>query len=291
MPLLVPNLDDRTFDQLATEARGLIPKHFPAWTDHNASDPGITLLELFAFVLEAGIYQINRVPERSLEHFAALVGVTREPGEPMATTLRRALEAIQAKERAITEAEFEALAKQAAPGIARANAIVEIADTPNVFPDEQLIKVIIVPDEPDDPEPTPTDELRQQVFDFLRARCLITTRVRVPAPEYTPVTVNVTIARDRSSQVSAEAVQQSVADAIRRFLSPLLGGPEGAGWEFGRPVFRSELFQLLEGMPGVDHVHQLLLNGDETVGQVALSSSTSLVKLDQGNLVVKVVEL
>src|SRR5437016_4746829 len=81
MSIPVPNLDDRTFDQLVTEARALIPQHFPAWTDHNMSDPGITLLELFAFFLEAAIYQINRIPERSLEHFAALVGVTRARGE------------------------------------------------------------------------------------------------------------------------------------------------------------------------------------------------------------------
>ena len=72
MPLSVPNLDDRTYDQLAAEARSLLPQYCPAWTDHNPSDPGITLLELFAFLMEAVIYQLNRIPERSLEHFAAL---------------------------------------------------------------------------------------------------------------------------------------------------------------------------------------------------------------------------
>ncbi len=104
MTVPVPNLDDRTFAPLTDEARSLIPKYFPAWTDHNFSDPGITLLELFAFLFEAAIYQTNRVPERSLEHFARLVGVTRqpeEPEEPIDGTLRRALEALSAQERAI----------------------------------------------------------------------------------------------------------------------------------------------------------------------------------------------
>ena len=109
MPLPVPNLDDRTFDQLVTEARTLIPKHFPTWTDHNPSDPGITLLELFASLIEAAIYQINRVPERSLEHFAALVGVARKPDEPIAETLRQALEALERQDRAITVEDFERL--------------------------------------------------------------------------------------------------------------------------------------------------------------------------------------
>ena len=77
MPLPIPTLDDRTFEQLVDEAKTLIPKHFPAWTDHNFSDPGIAFMELFAFLIENAIYQINRVPDRSLEHFASLLGVAR----------------------------------------------------------------------------------------------------------------------------------------------------------------------------------------------------------------------
>lgn len=117
MSLPVPNLDDRSFDQLAAEARSLIPKYFPAWTDHNPSDPGITLLELFAFLHEIAIYQINRIPERSLEHFAELVGVKRQPNEPIQQTLKRAITALELKYRAITEAEFETLTIQAAPDL------------------------------------------------------------------------------------------------------------------------------------------------------------------------------
>ena len=182
MPLPVPNLDDRTFDQLTTEARTLIPRYLPAWTDHNPSDPGITLLELFASLIEAAIYQINRVPARSLEHFAALVGVTRQPEDPITETLRQALEALERRDRAITVNDFERLAKDefeklveqtASDTIARAKAIVEVVQG------EQVVKVVIVPNEPDSPHPIPSDDLRQQVFVFLRQRCLITTRVRV----------------------------------------------------------------------------------------------------------------
>src|SRR5438105_3279668 len=95
------DLDDRTFDQLATEARSLIPRHFSAWTDHNPSDPGITLLELFAFVIETAIYHINRVPARTLERFAALLGIIRRPGEDINQTLRRALDNLSSVSRTI----------------------------------------------------------------------------------------------------------------------------------------------------------------------------------------------
>lgn len=74
MTLPIPDLDDRDFDQLAGEARALIPRNLPAWTDHNPSDPGITLQELFAFLVEISIYQVNRVPDRSLRRFADLGG-------------------------------------------------------------------------------------------------------------------------------------------------------------------------------------------------------------------------
>jgi hypothetical protein len=294
MTLPVLNLDDRTFDQLATEARSLIPKNFPLWTDHNLSDPGITLLELFAFLLEIAIYQTNRVPERSLEHFAELVGVARQidpaSGKPelIEQTLRQALISLKLKYRAITEQEFETLAKQAAPNIARAKVVVEVVDTPNVFPDEQFINVIIVLNDPNNPAPVPSDTLRQIVFEFLRPRRLITTRVQVIPPDYTLVPIAVTVVRDFSSRLPQDTVKQRVKQAIEDFLSPVMGGVDRTGWEFGRSVFRSELYQVLESVPGVDHVQRLLLNGDESIGELRLASSTSLVRLDD-KLIVMVV--
>src|SRR5271165_2999602 len=125
MPLPQINLDDRAFDQLAAEARSLIPRYFPAWTDYNESDPGITLLELFAYFVESLIYQTNRVPERSLERFAGLVGITRVAGEPIEETMRRALDVLAQQYRAVTESNYEALALQASPGaIARSKVLV-----------------------------------------------------------------------------------------------------------------------------------------------------------------------
>ena len=101
----------------------LIPRHFPTWTDHNESDPGITLVQLFAFLTEAAIYQLDRIPERSLEHFAALVGVARRDGEAIVDTLRRAFEAVRARERAVLAGDFAALVLAELPEVARAYAV------------------------------------------------------------------------------------------------------------------------------------------------------------------------
>jgi Baseplate J-like protein len=274
MSLPVPNLDNRTFEQLVTEGRTLIPKNFPAWTDHNLSDPGITLLELFAYFVEISIYQINRVPERSLEHFTEMVGVSRLAAESIEQTLRRALDAVALRYRAVTEEEFERLAKQT-PTVARAKAVVQVLNTPNVFPDEQFVDIIVVPNIPNDPAPLPSPQLLEAVFEQLQPRRLITTRVRAVAPSYTSVQIAVTVARDRQKRVDRQDVRANIARAITTFLNPLAGGVDGQGWEFGRPVFRAELYQLIEGIAGVDSARQLLLNGDELIGELPLAPASS----------------
>ena len=75
-------LDLREFQDIVDEARRLIPRYCPEWTDHNVSDPGITLIELFAWMTEMTLYQLNRVPEAMHERFLDLVGVHREPPVP-----------------------------------------------------------------------------------------------------------------------------------------------------------------------------------------------------------------
>jgi baseplate J-like protein len=80
MPLPNPILDTRRFDQLVNEGRALIPRLAPQWTDHNASDPGITLLELGAWLAEQNIYRLDRLSEEAIRAFVRLVGI--EPKMP-----------------------------------------------------------------------------------------------------------------------------------------------------------------------------------------------------------------
>jgi hypothetical protein len=76
MPLPLPNLDTRRWADLVSEGRALIPRYAPGWTDHNIHDPGITLIELFAWLTEAEIYRVNQIPDRHRRKFLALVGFT-----------------------------------------------------------------------------------------------------------------------------------------------------------------------------------------------------------------------
>jgi predicted phage baseplate assembly protein len=79
--LPAPNLDDRTFQGLVDEARRRVHQKCPEWSDHNISDPGITLIETFAMMVDQLIYRLNRVPDRHYIKFLELLGLElRAPG-------------------------------------------------------------------------------------------------------------------------------------------------------------------------------------------------------------------
>lgn len=79
MALPVPNLDDRRFQDLVNESKRMVQQKCPTWTDHNVHDPGVTLIELFAWMTEQTIYRLNRVPDRNYVKFLELIGVTLFP--------------------------------------------------------------------------------------------------------------------------------------------------------------------------------------------------------------------
>ena len=80
MPLPAPNLDDLRFQRdLVDEARRRIIRYCPEWTEYNLSDPGITLIELFAWMTEMMVYRLNRVPEKNYVKFMELLGIQLQP--------------------------------------------------------------------------------------------------------------------------------------------------------------------------------------------------------------------
>lgn len=80
--LPTPDLDDRRFQDIVDEAKRLIPQYCPEWTNHNLSDPGIALVELFAWMTEMTLYRLNQVPDRLYTKFLDLVGIELFPPGP-----------------------------------------------------------------------------------------------------------------------------------------------------------------------------------------------------------------
>jgi hypothetical protein len=82
MPFPNPILDDRSYQQLRDELVRRIPVYTPEWTDHNASDPGITLIELVAFLGENLLFRFNQIPEATNLAFLRLLQVPLYPAAP-----------------------------------------------------------------------------------------------------------------------------------------------------------------------------------------------------------------
>jgi hypothetical protein len=79
MPLPPPVIDDRNYRQLVDDTLARVPVHTPEWTNFNASDPGVTLVQLFAFLTENLIYRANQIPTRNRAKFLRLLGIGLNP--------------------------------------------------------------------------------------------------------------------------------------------------------------------------------------------------------------------
>src|SRR5438128_1628982 len=118
MPLPLPNLDDRTYANLVDEARALIPSLDPAWTNHNPTDPGIVLIELFAWLSEMLLYRIDRIPDDNYWTFLKLLNDTRPENTvwqrrqalSLGDAIRETVLELRERYRAVTADDFERLA-------------------------------------------------------------------------------------------------------------------------------------------------------------------------------------
>ena len=79
MAIPAPTIDDRVYREILDEALARIAVHNPEWTNFNESDPGVTLLQLFAFMAESIHYRANLIPERNRRKFLRLLGVPLNP--------------------------------------------------------------------------------------------------------------------------------------------------------------------------------------------------------------------
>lgn len=295
MPIPLPNLDDRTFADLVEEMRALIPRYASDWTDHNASDPGIMLIELFAWLTEALIYRLNRIPEASRARFLELLGtdLSKAVGFSCGADYGIDFDEIQAQTvttlkkrwRAVTAEDFEKLVMENKDfNIARAKCLANI-DLESFGPDTSRpghVSVIVVPCSKE-AWPIPSEQLIKDVAEFLDERRLITCRHHVVGPHYTSVRVRADVVG--IFQVQVANLRKEIITNLEEFFHPLDGGPEAEknGWPFGRDVYASEVYEVIEGTEGVDYVESLTLWTEE--GDGGCLETSDLVMISPNNLV------
>lgn len=252
MPLQLPNLDDRTYDDLVEEARSLIPTYAPDWTNHNPSDPGITLIELFAYLTELLIYRLNRVTDANVVSFLKLLnGSEWQPSNDLATDIRQTMQQLRQVERAVTCQDFEQLALKADNRVARAECLPRRNLLMQDFETDRAghMGVLIVPKTAFESQ---LPDILAAVQKDLEPRCLLTTHLQVAAAQFRKLKIVTTVVP--LPDVRDGDLRKSVKQALQKFLAPLTSDDK-PNWPFGRNVFVSEIYQLLDQLPGVDYVY------------------------------------
>jgi len=131
VPIVSPNLDDLTYAKVRDALVRRIPTVAPEWTNHNDSDPGITLIQLFASLAEQIGYRLNRVPEKNYLEFLKLIGVKLRPAEAARTALAFILTEPETTEGFLMDAGARAKAKPpVAPGAPAPPPLVFETDSP-----------------------------------------------------------------------------------------------------------------------------------------------------------------
>ncbi len=281
MPLSLPNLDDRRYKDLVEEALALIPSRAPGWTNHNPSDPGITLVELFAYLTEMMVYRVNRITDDNIRAFLKLVNGPewRQQG-PLGAEIRTAILELRRTVRAVTPEDYEMLAVAAHPKAARAHCLPRrnlAAAKPFAAESPGHVSVVVVNVDGEKRE-AETREMLGKVGEKLELAKLLTTRLHVVAPRYVALSVQTTLetkpgAKDKAGDDEPpdekksdegappvkprKGVVELAKEAVAEFFHPLRGGPERGGWPFGRSIYVSEIYALLDSLPGVDYVSQL----------------------------------
>ncbi|GAA5193518.1 hypothetical protein GCM10023322_55720 [Rugosimonospora acidiphila] len=191
--------------------------------------------------------------------------------ESLDDVVARGPRVLRHRERAVTAQDVEDLALAASTEVARVKAVVPTQFDPLALwmdPDDPVLLpghtsadagqwgVIVVPDSAA-ARPAPGYGLVSQVRAYLATRCAATVRPWVAGPEWIGATVAATVVPTDAG--AADQTRDAVVAALRAFLHPLTGGLDGAGWAFGRKPHHSEIYTVVERVPGVDHVTELTL--------------------------------
>jgi len=190
------------------------------------------------------------------------------PSESLDRFRRRAPALVRHRRQAISANDYEALAIEASPAVAVARALPATHPSGRAAPG--WVTVRLVPWSMD-PRPTASYELRREVERFLdlRVPAQVRGRVRALPALYLPVDVRASLAV--MAGASAGSVVALVEQSLASFLHPLTGGPDGAGWPFGRDLYLSDVAALIESLAGVDYVETLAVGSMGTIAGDRLS--------------------
>jgi hypothetical protein len=275
MTLPLPNLDDHTYNSLVEQAISQIPVEYPEWTDHNPTDTGIILIELLAWLTEMTLYRVNQIPDDNYASFISLLKgeswdlpnlSAQERQKSLQLEIKNTLLALRHRYRAVTTTDYEKLVledwnqspQSADLKIARVKCLAQrnLSQLNTDTFAKGHISLVVIADDINN-QGNSTENNYQKLLDFLNERKLLTTRLHIIEPEYISITVEVELVLVDGAK--AEDVKEQAEAEIELFFHPLKSGKywQGKGWDFGRGIYLSELYKLLDDLEGVDYVESL----------------------------------
>lgn len=281
MPIELPDLDDKTHAELVDEAIAAIPGIYPAWTDHNPSDPGIVLVELLAWLTEMLIYRTGRTSEQSVRTFLRLLDGRATPVEeqrPLDEAIAATMRALRERYRAVTPEDYEQLALQrlADRGRARVRCLPErdLTSGENTEAAPGSVSLVVMS------EGGLSKDIIPELRLFFRDRRLVGTRLHVVEPTRVAITVKATL-RLRDDAI-ASIVRAHARQHLAAYLDAWAGGPRGHGWPFGRDVHVAEVYAVLDRVSGVESVHGVVLEALDR--QVMVGAELVAVRIEPHEL-------
>jgi hypothetical protein len=264
------------FDELVEEGLSLGTAFAPEWTNHNPSDPGVTLVELLAYFTEVLAYRLGRVTPQARLQFLRLIEGARWTGwrtlaeaapEAIDRALQQAVARLGQSDCAVTPADFERLAIEAAREELGASAEVHARcvagcdlETPGGPPGERDLRahtsIVLMPRHELDEDTSA--RLCRAVRERLRPHCLLGTRVHVIAPVVLHAGLGFRVALVAGADW--HVVRAAIAERLRQRFGPWSGqDPFERQHLPGMPLHLMELTELIDATEGVDHVEDVTL--------------------------------
>lgn len=288
----LPDLDNRDFEQLSQTLIAAAPQYTADWNDFNPSDPGVALIELFAWLAESLLYRANRIPPDTefafaqwiagtagtalVEEIASLKQSRLDPDrldllEAMqAAADRKTLQSAIARYRTtpfipVTKDDWDAIAKSAnqllnkGPWIGRAITTVDGEFTRVMLVNSTLPGYLEVKPKVGEivliakaGSWAPSNAQIGVATTLLKPRLLAGSLSKVTGPDWTDVTIAARVELDVGMDVSAELSR--AAQGVRAWLDPLTGGETGLGWPEGIAPVSQDIAACLAAQPGVRSV-------------------------------------
>jgi hypothetical protein len=262
--------------------------------------PGDTLVSItYKFGKIEDLYVKAKTPFQVLDKEGKVIDVGLSAENPFPSTRGKKAETsddarIRARKnmkipfKAVSSSDFEHISINT-PGlrVARAKAFALDKDR------ENTVHVVVVP-ESNSKNPAPGRGFLDSVCEHLDRHRILTTRLEVTGPDYIGISIDATVTiQPRGDPV---LTRQRIIDALDTFLAPIARKRDQKAWEFGRSVFKSEVYEVIEGVDGVDCVIDLSLSASGRAGAFEYNNGNviirnlGLVYLDRYSITVSIPE-